>query len=84
MFEKDVCPCSKAQAKKKVLILDQDDKYKPNYIIEVDENITPEDIEDVIGEMKAKYPGEYNNEDLNEALHDAFGCWLETFDIVCW
>lgn len=69
---------------KVILILDKDDDYKPNYIIRVPKNVSVEEVQDLIWEVEAKYPGEYNNEDLNEAFMEKWGISLEPALEVIW
>ena len=69
---------------KAIVILDKDDDYKPNYIIRVPKNVSVKKIQDLIWEVEAKYPGEYNNEDLNEAFMEKYSVSLEPALEVIW
>ena len=73
---------------KTILIVDQDYDYEPSFFVTVPSNVTAEAVQDVIYEVKNKFPGEYDEEDLAEALHEAFGYYPHKInpeeDVVCW
>ena len=69
---------------KVIVILDKDNDYKPNYIIRVPKNVSTEEIQDLIWDVESEYPGEYNNELLNDALMEKYGVSLEDVEEVVW
>ena len=74
----------KAAETEAIVILDKDNDYKPNYISRVPKNASVKKVQDLIWEVEAKYPGEYNNEDLNEAFMKKWGVSLEPALKVIW
>ena len=76
--------CFSNKDSKKVLILDKNDDFKPNFILEVPEKTSLKKIQNVIDEMEGRLPCEYDENDLFEALHDTFGSYPERFEKVIW
>lgn len=81
IYDNESCDACK---KKVIVILDKDNDYKPNYIVCVPKNVSTDEIQGLIWEVENKYPGEYDNEDLNEALMEKYGVSLEDFEEVIW
>ena len=80
----DFIPNIEINETKKILILDKDDDYKPNFIIEIPKGVRKSKVQGVIDRMEGSLPGEYTWEDLSEVLCKAFGVTPERFEEVVW
>ena len=60
----------------KVLVLIDEQTCKAEYIVEAPENVTSGEIQEVIDDIKRKYPGDWSILDIQDALFGELNAYL--------